>query len=144
MPSSTTPKKTVLKGDPLRKEGTAGAAGIIPGHLVNRNAAGNFVVHGTAAAVATASFAAEQDFLGSDIDTAYANGDRIQVNYFRSGDEVYAFLDAGESATPAIYLESAGNGALQALTTGVAVARAIESVNNSAGGAPVRIKVEVL
>ncbi|TMV49370.1 hypothetical protein FE783_12705 [Paenibacillus mesophilus] len=159
MSSSTTPKKTVLKGDPLRKEGAAGAAGIIPGHLVTRNSAGAYVVHGTAGGNAAPTFAAEQDFLGSDINTAYASGDRVQVNYFRPGDEVYTFLDAGQNAANGAYLESSGDGTLRVHTapsineggsatvtvnTRAIVARALEAVNNSGGSDPVRIKAEVL
>lgn len=159
MSSSTTPKKTVLKGDPLRKEGAAGAAGIIPGHLVTRGSDGKYVVHGTAGGNAAPTFAAEQDFLGSTIDTPYGNGDRIQVNFFRPGDEVYTFLDAGQNATNGAYLESSGDGTLRvhtapevdesgsatvSISTRAIVAQALESVNNSGGSDPVRIKAEVL
>jgi hypothetical protein len=136
--------KTLLKGTPIRKEGKAAGA-IIPGQLIDFNATGDLVVHATAAGVTAAPyFAAEQDYFGKDIDTACAIGDQIGYNVSPVGTEIYAFLDAGENATKGAFLESAGNGSLQVRTTGKVVARALEAVNNTAGGAAVRIIVEVL
>lgn len=143
MPTSMYPKKTVLKGDPIRKEGVAGAA-VTPGQLVDFDDEGKKIPHSNTGGTAAKAFAAEQDFLGSNIDTPYSVGDQVQYNVFRPGDEVYAFLANGQNVKKGQYLESAGNGALKALDTGFAVGRAIESVDNSAGAEPVRIKVEVL
>lgn len=151
------PNKIVLKGDPIVKEGDAASA-ITPGHLVTRNADGDIVVHGAAGQNAIPAFADMQDYIGGGIDKAYAVGDRVKFNVHRPGDEVYALLADGENVTPADNLESAGDGTLrkhtpQAVAEGGAanytlyqraiVARPIEAVNNSVGGAAVRIKVEV-
>lgn len=146
-------KTIVLRGGGIRKERKAGGA-ITPGHLVELNASDQFVVHSTAAGNAIAAFAVEAEVFGKDIDTAYASGDQCFVEYLPTGSEVYALVGAGAAAiAEGDYLESAGDGTLRKLATATAttqaqrasvVARALEAVDNSAGGTPARIKVEVL
>lgn len=173
-----------LKGRGQVKEGKAGGA-ITPGHLIVRNAAGNVVVHATAAQKTAPMFAMEADFVGKEITTAYATNDRVQFLFAGSGDEVYALLPANAAAIViGDLLESNGDGTLRKYTPltdnsgGVAnttledvpaayaeaalannfadlagqvnrgragaIAVALEAVDNSAGGTPARIKVEVL
>ena len=81
------------------------------------------------------------------IDTQYDTDKETVIGYYAlPGDEIYAWLAAGENVAADAVLESNGAGALQAYTTaGGAVCRATEAVDNSATGAvAVRIKVEVL
>jgi len=103
----------ILKGDPIRKEAIAGES-ITPGHLVQFSAStGKLIKHATAGGNAQAMFAVEEDFIGDDIDTAYAADDQAQYNVFRPGDEVYALLAASQTIKQGDALESAGDGTLR-------------------------------
>ena len=145
MPSSNTPKVIFLKGEMMGKEGLAGAAGILPGMLVERAAGGVVVPHASAGGPAVPAFARPNEVIGNGIDVEYNNEDTVLYGVTKSGGEVYAVVAA---AAPAIadgaYLESAGDGTLAAITTGVAIAKALEAVDNSGGAESARIKVEVL
>lgn len=160
----------ILKGERqhIRKEGIAGAA-IVPGMLVSLSSDGKYDPHGTAAGEAARLIAVENELkswetngvpiAGSPIDQAYADNDRLYYASCAPGVEVYALLAAGATAVVAgTLLESAGDGTLrnrtafaQAGTTpfavtpaGFAIARAMESVDNSGGGSRARIIVEML
>lgn len=129
----------------LVDEGVASAA-ITPGHLIERvpsgGDAGQWRVHATAAGTtAQVIFAIEFDEIGDTIDTAYADGDYMKFCYPHSGAMINAWLEDGANVAAGAALESNGAGALQALSTGRVVCYAEEAVNNSAGGAPARIKV---
>ncbi len=143
----------VVKGQPIAKEAKANAA-ITPGHLVELRSDGELQVHGTAAGTAAKAFARENEVFGTGIDTAYAAEDNVLYSVFRPGDEINALVAAG---APAIVindkLESAGDGTLRKVVTSAAtadtarssvVAIATEAVDNSGGGAAVRIIVEAL
>jgi hypothetical protein len=145
MPSNDTPKKIFLKGGPMGKEGLAGAAGILPGMLVERAAGGTVVVHATAGGPALPAFARPNEVIGNGIDVAYNDEDTVLYGVASSGHEVYAVVAASAPAIgDGVYLESAGDGTLAAVTTGTAVAKALEAVDNSGGAESARIKVEVL
>jgi len=146
--------KTIwLKGDGLVKEANAGGA-ITPGHLVFIATDGDVEVHGTAAVNAIPAFALEADFIGKGIDVAYAAGERVQYLMPQRGAEIFALVAASAAAIViGDYLESAGDGTVRILTAAAAtseaarqsvVARAIEAVDNSGGGSPARIKIEVV
>lgn len=142
-------------GDNIIKEIT-GSGAINPGMLLERTySSGDKVkAHSSAAgANVQALFAIEDALQGNDIDDAYADGDLIRCEYFRPGDEVQAILEDGESVAYDDFLESAGNGYLQAYTSGKAIAVALETkdTSDSSGGessGPLaynkRIKVEIL
>ena len=149
---ATTPKKIILKGDPLYKERPLkaldiyGVGGVTPGMLL-ASVAGEYTPHATAAGTNVSPiFAVEAPFReGSDIDDDYdQDGETVLAAYCRHGDEVYALLEVGANVAQEALLESNGAGSLQAVTSGTAVVRALEAVNNSAGSAPARIKVEVV
>lgn len=144
----------VIKGEPLRKESVAAEA-ITPGYLVEPASATTCQKHSTAEGPAVACFALENDLVGDDIDDAYDSGDTVQVGYFRTGDEVYAYLTTSQTISVGDYLVSAGNGLLQEfdpaedvssssadIYRGNVIARAIEAVTTTTAAA--RIKVEVL
>jgi hypothetical protein len=144
MSSSTTPKTVLLKGNPIRKEAAAGGT-ITPGHLVARANTGKFVVQASADIDVAKAFALEADLIGKGIDDNYAADDQVQVAYCRPGDEIYALLPANAAAVViGDFLQSNGNGALKKLASGVAIAVALEAVDNSGGATPARIKVEVI
>lgn len=165
--AKTNPETVLLHGrDDDTKDGVASAV-ITPGELVEQsgtNADGDrqFQPHATAPATDTEGaalprFALEYGKAGKGIDEDYASGDHMEYRTGLAGDEFYAWLDAGENVSADDPLESAGNGALRqhtgsddadATTTqtyydGAIVAHAAEAVDNSGGGSPVRIRVEV-
>jgi hypothetical protein len=119
---------------------------ILPGMLVDRNSSSNATVHGVAGGVAAPPcFAMEQELQGLGITDLLPVGERCQFWYPVAGDEVYAILASGQNVAIGAPLESAGNGKLRALSSGVAIASAREAVNASASLSPdKRIRVEVL
>jgi hypothetical protein len=141
-----------LKGEGQIKEAAAGAA-ITPGHLIVRNSANAFVVHPTAEGNVYPMFALEKDFVGKDISVAYSSTERVQAVIPLPGAEIYALLPASALAVViGDELVSNGDGTLKKVTAGAVTvsnlrrvcARALEAVDNSAGGSPVRIKVETV
>ena len=140
--ASGKPSTVWLKGDGMVKEGNAAGA-IIPGHLVVRGSAGTFTVAGAAAEVNTC-LALAQDYVGKDIDTAYASGDRLSMMYPELGAEGYCLLAAGATAVVIGSLLQFGPRGTVALrtTTNKIVGQALEAIDNSVGGAAVRVRVE--
>jgi hypothetical protein len=144
MVAKVLPRVILLRGRGERREAPAAGA-ITPGHLIAYNSAGSFVVHPTAGGVARPIYACERDFEGKGIDDAYASGDYVQAEELHPGCDVLALVAAGATAIArGAKLESAGNGTLRNVGTGVVIAEALEAVDNSAGGAAARIKVSVI
>lgn len=138
-----TPKRIFLRGsnEPEYREADCVTAAITPGHLIERVSATTVKPHATAAAASgvEALVARERDVVGDDIDTAYATGDRVSWYVASPGVESYMLLDSGENVAFGALLESAGNGNLQAVTTGQAVFRALEAVNATGGTSRIRV-----
>lgn len=153
--TTPTPKKVILKGDPIYKEMAleplnASAEGFItPGMLCERTSTGTIKPHATATGVAYPPMFAVEDALyeGRDIDTDYdEDGEVVRYAVCRPGDEVYALLAAGQDTNGAnALLASNGDGTLRVSSTNP-VARALEDVDNNPGtdGLAVRVKVEVI
>lgn len=81
---------------------------------------------------------------GSTIDTTYSNaGEAVPYIIPSKGDQLYMFLKTGNNVAAGALLETAGAGNLQAVSTGAALFRALEAINN-ASGSDARIRVEVL
>lgn len=137
------------EGRPVRKEAVAAVA-ITPGELIeSRNNSGTeeFGPHDTANGTAQPMFALENDLVGDDIDDDYDAGDTVQAGVFGPGDRVQAWLAYGENVAVGDFLTSDGAGALHAAAGSAdkrIVAKAKESIDNTSGGARVRIEVEVL
>jgi hypothetical protein len=158
--SDTNPKTILLSPVevPITREAKVAGANIRPGMLVERTAAGHTLhengarrPHSTAGGPAQLSFAVEYDITGRTIDDEYVNNDNMIEAACRHGDQVYALLAIGQNVTvtggPGSYLSSAGNGALRVAlgeSDDHIVAQAKELVNNSAGSAMARIKVEIM
>jgi len=137
------PKRIHLLGDGRHEEHTAGGA-ITPGMLVALNSVGHVVAHPGAAGPAEKAFALEDALQGRTIETAYAEGELVGIVMCNSGDVVYAFLSGGENVNPGAYLNSNGDGSLQAGTTN-AIAVALEPVNASdSNDQNERIRVRIL
>lgn len=137
----------------LYKEANVAEA-ITPGHLIALNSSGEMIKHNVAGPAAAAGaniqgqvrVAVENDFFGKGIDDAWAVNDRGIYQSLDTGCEFMALVAA---AAPAIayqdYVESAGNGTVRKTTViANAIGRALEAVDNSAGGTQVRLRVEVL
>ena len=119
----------LLGQPPVVNEEDAAAAALIPGHLIDYDAAGDLVLHATAGIQAARTFALERDELGQDIDTAYAIGDQVKVGAFHVGQRVYAFTPSGQNLAKGDLLQSNGVGCLVALASGQhALARMVEAV----------------
>lgn len=133
-----------LLGHPIQNEDGAANEAITPGMLITRNGSGLWIKHATAAAVPPCrEYAMERDEMGNNIDVAYAIGDTVKAGAFSPGMRVNALIANGVNVGIGAKLESAGNGTLRAVTTGTAIAEALEAVNNTSG-ANARLRVQVL
>ena len=146
-------KTIVLRGRGIQKERLAGGV-ITPGHLLEVDSANAVIVHAGAGLNATKAFAKENEVIGRGIDDDYASGDQVIYEVVPPGAEINAILAANAAAiVRGEYLESDGDGTLRIVTTDAAtddtqrtapVAVALETIDNSAVGNTVRIKVEVV
>jgi hypothetical protein len=127
------------------EEGTVAAGQTIkPGNLIDFNSSGLIINHATAAGTSAARRFATEDMLlyeGKTIADSYAAGSKISYREFLPGDEIQAWLEAGLNAAVGAKLESAGDGSLQALTTGKALVQAIEAVDATAGTKMCNVKI---
>jgi hypothetical protein len=128
---------------------------IYPGMFLHLNSSGAVVAHNDDAPANQLVMVAVEDALqGRDINDPYVTGDPVKVFIPQRGDEVYAILEDGANVAVGAFLESNGAGFLQAVTTGKAVAVALEAVDLSGSSgeesslAPLgynkRIKVKIL
>jgi hypothetical protein len=135
----------LLKGDGQMVEGNALAA-ITPGHFLRRTAvADQLATVNAVGADVPPMVAMEYDIIGRDINDAYAAGERVISCIPERGAWVYALLAAGAAAIArGDMLECAADGTLKIYAAGKRMARALEAVDNSGGGAPARIRVEIV
>ena len=145
--------RTSISGTPILSERLAGAAGILPGHLVQESGAADVVVHAVAASNAQRLFVQTNKANGGTLADAYADNETVSYGAYHGGQEVRALVAA---SAPAIVvgdaLESAGDGTLRKAVADAAsdtaqrdaiVGYAIESVDNSGGGTVVKIDIRV-
>lgn len=156
--ASTTPHTILLSDVPewVRDEAKANSVAITPGDLIEPVGTGLVKLHATQAGNAQPWFAIENPWEESNttaaIDTDYGTTDTVFFVKGLPGQQVYAWLQPGGSVAAHTLLESAGSmGALQTATAEGTitaprrfVAKALETVNNSAGTVNARIKVEIL
>jgi hypothetical protein len=118
---------------------------ITPGMLCELPTVDTIRPHSSAAGIpAPLIVATEATEVGRGIEDAYAvDGEEVNYAIVQQGEWFYGLLAAGEDIAANDLLESAGDGTLQADTSGDKF-RALEAVDNSAGYEAVRIKVEVL
>lgn len=112
-------KTIVLKGDLLRFEATAGAATILPGHMIQYTSAtiDTVVIHATPGGDDKGMVAIENALQADEIEDLYSTSARVQIVAPKSGDELNMILADGEDITKGDILESKGNGTLRAHTT---------------------------
>jgi len=120
---------------------------ITPGMLLQYTASALTVApHATAAGVPSPILVATEMPIraGSGIDDPYnVDGEVVSFHVALSGDQLWMLVETGANIGDGDLLESAGDGTLQAATSGAAF-RALEAVDNSAGYVAERIRVEVL
>ena len=126
---------------------------ILPGMLLERNTAGDYVSHVGAGLNAQKLFALENVADAKGIADTYADNDTVRAVYSQRGDLINAALAASAIAIViGDALESSGDGFLRKATADAAtdtaqrdsiVAYAAEAVDNSSGGSGTRIQVEV-
>ncbi len=128
----------------IRKEGIA--AGVItPGHLI-QGPATDLVVHANAGQVTQKAFALENEVVGGEIGTDYADNDTVLYAVCPAGAVVFAIAD-GVGVTAEDFVESNGNGTMLVLAAHAATA---DTERNSlvgkaidTAGAGVRFRLEV-
>ena len=148
------PNTIVLKGRGIRKEGVAGGT-ITPGMFLERTTTvDQVIVHNSAEENIQKLIAVEDELQGKGIDDDYLTGVNVLFEALVPGQEVNALVQDGTAAIVAgEFLQSDGAGMVIGVITAAATTElervstigvALEAVDNSGGGAPVRIKVEVL
>jgi hypothetical protein len=144
--------RIVLKGTPPQKEREA-AGTITPGDLIELDSSGNVQRHSTVNGNAARLFAIENALEGNDIDDDYASGDRVYYVHARPGDEIQAYLAAGENASIGSFLVSDGDGKLRVHTAASGepeylhsiIGIALEAVNISSSAlGDSRIEIEII
>jgi hypothetical protein len=118
-------------------EGRAGGA-ISPGHLIEKNSAGNVVVHATAGGGLVAGterfIALEDGLIAKTVNDAYASGDLVPYCRVLAGDEVQVLLVGGANAAQDAALTSNGDGTFKVAngTTDLVLCKTIEALNLTA------------
>lgn len=92
------------------------AAAITPGHLIELTSLGTVQKHSTSGGNALPMFALEDELQGNGIDDNFAANDKVQCWIATRGEEVYAVLADGETASIGSLLESNGDGTLKVHT----------------------------
>lgn len=142
-----TPKTIHLGGPVTSVNDRAASASITPGMLVELdNNAGviRYKPHASAGGDGVRAVAVDASMLNKGVDDAYAANDLVEVAVGAPGATFWMLIPSGQNITAGDQLESAGDGKLVILASGVALFAALENVNNSAGPSDARIRVEVV
>jgi len=141
----------VLRGEPIINEDGVASATIKPGHLVD--GVTSVAPHAVAGGLCQRTFALERDEMGAGVDDShksvyapaanYAVGDTVKIGSFAPGMRVNVRCAAGVNIVAGDKLESAGDGTLRKFTTGVILARSLES-SGGALGAESFIRAEII
>lgn len=148
-------KRILIKGDVQQGEGVA-AEVLTPGELVEYDSNEKLALPATAGGNLTGMVVREYTQIGNDIDDDYAADDDVLYVVPQPGAVLYCWLADGENVSRGDLLVTDTNGHFTAHTpqavdeggTGTFTIylnavkfMAEEDLNNSAGGAPARIKV---
>lgn len=123
----------------------AASEAITPGHLVERwNNAGVIRLrkHATASGAGVRLVATEQSMINLGVNDVYNINDLVEASEGAGGTSFWMWLAASMTVVATDMLESAGDGTLRKLTTGVPLFKALE--NKTTTGATARIRVEVV
>ena len=138
------PKTVFLGGDRTQIDDLAASEAITPGHLVERFNNGGIIrfrKH-TAAGGAGNLVVVNQSMLNLGVDVAYAANDLVEVSALHKGATAWMFIASGQDISAGEGLESAGNGTLRALASGVQSFTALE--NKPTVTVQTRIRVEAV
>lgn len=135
-------RKIVLKSACNIAEEAFAAAALTPGHLVALDSNGKVAKHATEGGRGERLFAKESVLQGRGIDTAYAQDELVFLHVGQPGDEVNAFIKAGQAIAIGEQLISAGDGTLESVAddvSGVTInqvfAVAVEALDLTGSGA---------
>lgn len=135
-------RKIVLKSSNNVAEEAFASAALNPGHLVALASTGKVAKHATEGGRGERLFAKESVLQGRGIDTAYAQDELVFLHVGQPGDEVYAYIKAGQNIAIGEQLISAGDGTLESVSddvSGVTInqvfAVALEAVDLTGSGA---------
>lgn len=135
-----------LAGGPRENEQYPASEAITPGHLIEPvptgPTAGEWRKHATAAGNNARIFALERGEMGLGIDTPYAIGDYVKAGYFSKGMRVNALIASGQNLKRGNLVESAGDGTLRVLSSGVVIGSVAE--DTGAVTALSRVKVDII
>lgn len=144
-------RNILLKGRPNQNEEGIASAVVKPGYLVD--GVTSIAAHAVAGGDCPRAFAAERDEMGAGVDDSYkfgyapsadyAIGDAVKVLNCSRGDRVLAYIASGQNIAANDRLESAGDGTLRKLASGVIIARALETYDARNVVGPILIKTEV-
>ena len=131
---------------PVYNERTATEA-ITPGMLVNPVAAGTVEKNDVVSTTGNVAVevAVENDIFGGGIDDNYAANDTVISQILTPGCEFMGLVDAGAAAIAYdAYVTAVAGGFLAVGTEANGIGKARQAVDNSAGGTPARIRVQVI
>ena len=141
----STTRTIVVKGSGIRKEAEA-AGVIVPGHILELTSTGTVQAVSAADDHVQMRVAVENEVIGNGVDDNYASGDWVLFEVLERGAEFYAVVAAGAAAiTWGDFLNVKADGTvLTAVDASANRAVALESVDNSGGGAVTWILCEAL
>jgi hypothetical protein len=139
----------IWRWGPITRQNALGAAAITPGDLLEVLTTagadqGKVRPHATAAGRADPLFADRNVPYGGGLDTAYAAGDSVVTLAPSVGTRICARVASGVAIARGQALESAGNGTLRPVTTGVVVAVADEDELATGDPTPGRLIVRIV
>jgi len=141
-------RKIVLKSACNIAEEAFAAAALTPGHLVALDSNGKVAKHATEGGRGERLFAKESVLQGRGIDTAYAQDELVFLHVGQPGDEVNAFIKAGQTIAIGEQLISSGDGTLQSVAddvSGVTIAQvfavAVEAVTTTSAALRTRVRL---
>lgn len=143
--STISPHTILLRGMYTKTHRNAKAdAALKPGHIITKNATDEVLKHATAGAGGQIMVAMEDRLIGRTINDAYAEAESVPYHIPTTGDWLYLRVAAAASAiVHNAPLTSDGAGCVK-LATGddIIIARALEALDNSAGGSEAFLRTE--
>jgi hypothetical protein len=124
------PNTVFLGGERIQVGDLPVSEAVTPGHLVERHNNGGIIrwrKHATAGGGGPVAVATNQSMLNKGVDDVYAIGDLAEVSVLQAGGTAWMFIASGQNITAGQKLESAGDGTLRALASGVVLATALEN-----------------
>lgn len=145
------PPNTIALSGPSRIVNDVVAGEVLtPGMLAElyNSSGAKYRKHAATGALAVGhSFVLNRSMLNESVTTTVANdatvpiGELPEIGIFAPGDNVWALIASGANITVGGYLQSAGNGFLEAFSTGAKIAQALETQANVTVSTRIRVEV---